>query len=146
MTSGPRAPSRPGQGCVPGALLERTGGRMDGSFPLHRGDPWRPVILPSARVPGLHPELSHWGCALRAAPWMAASRPGISCLLSPKRCLAQGSPRNRGEWSPQPRRSVHLPVLPTALPPSVKWVFTFPACLYQKPRQHCERERGTERP
>lgn len=58
-----------------------------GHFLFSQGDPRGALILPSAQVPGLHPELSHWGCVCPGLlpGWQPQSQE--SCLLIPTNAL-----------------------------------------------------------
>lgn len=110
----------PGHAFAPGALLGGSSAAVGGSFPLFTRRPLGgALVLPSAQVPGLHPELAHWGCMCPGLlpGWQPQSQE--SRLLVPKtHCLAQGShPAGHPETavSGHPTQtSVHLPALPTA--------------------------------
>lgn len=143
----------PGHASAPGALLGGSSAAVGGSFPLFTGRPLGgALVLPSAQVPGLHPELAHWGCVCPGllpgwqpqsqesrllVPTNALPRPG----LTPRR-----SPRNRGEWSPNPDVHSSASAADRWLPPFPvkRWVFAFPARLYQKPQPFLVRHREAE--
>ena len=83
---------------------------------LHLG---RALILPSAQVPGLHPELSHWGCVCPGLFPGRQPQSQESHLLIPTNALPVPglTPHSHPETavSGHPTQtSIHPPVLPTA--------------------------------
>ena len=119
-TSGsPSSKLEPSHAFAPGTLLGGSSAAVDGSFPLFTGRPLgRALILPSAQVPGLHPELSHWGCVCPGLLPGRQPQSQESRLLIPTNALPGPglTPHSHPETavSGHPTQtSVHLPVLPT---------------------------------